>query len=89
MAGPAAAEVKSASATHFEAESKSVVPADPATSYAMLIRIGEWWNPAHSYSGEAARLSVRAEPGGCFCESLPSGGFVEHGRVILTARLAR
>jgi len=83
LTSPAAAEIKSASSTHFEVESKTVVPADPTASYAMLGRIGEWWNPEHSYSGEAARLSLKPEPGGCFCETLPSGGFVEHGRVIL------
>jgi uncharacterized protein YndB with AHSA1/START domain len=60
--------------------------AEPAVVYTvMTAHIDEWWNPAHSWSGEAASLYVRAEPGGCFCERLPSGGFAEHLRIIYLA----
>ena len=51
----------------------------------MTAHIDEWWNPAHSWSGEAANLYVQAEPGGCFCERLPNGGFAEHLRIIYLA----
>ena len=60
--------------------------AEPAVVYrTMTAHIGEWWNPAHSWSGEAANLYLRAEPGGCFCERLPEGGFAEHLRIIYLA----
>ena len=84
-AAPAAAEVKSAEAGGFEVESKAVVAATPAETYAMLGRIGEWWNKEHTYSGDAANMSLKLKVGGCFCERIPEGnGRIEHGRVIYT-----
>ena len=80
---PAQAEVKSASPSHFEVESKVVVAAAPAATYAMLGRIGEWWSPSHTYSGSAANLSMELKAGGCFCERVPKdGGTIEHLRVV-------
>lgn len=49
--------------------------------YRTLVDIGAWWDPAHTYSGDAKNLSIDARPGGCFCERLANGG-VEHGRVV-------
>lgn len=84
-AAPAAAEVKSAEAGGFEVEAKAVVAATPAQVYAMLGRIGEWWNKQHTYSGDAANMSLKLKVGGCFCERIPKGnGNIEHGRVIYT-----
>ena len=81
-ASPAAAEVKSAAPAGFAVESKAVVAAAPAEAYAQIVRIDEWWDAAHSYSGNAANLSLQARPGGCFCERLADGGGVEHMRVV-------
>jgi hypothetical protein len=81
-ASPAAAEVKSATPAGFAVESRVVVAAAPAEAYAQIVRIGEWWDAAHSYSGKAANLSLDARPGGCFCERLADGGGVEHMRVV-------
>jgi uncharacterized protein YndB with AHSA1/START domain len=80
-AAPAPAEVKSSSATGFEVEAKALVAATPAQTYAMLGRIGEWWERSHTYSGDAANLRLQLRPGGCFCERLKGGG-VEHMRVV-------
>ncbi len=52
---------------------------------ALIQQIGEWWNPQHTYSGDSKNLSVEARPGGCFCETLPNGGGVEHLRVVYLA----
>ena len=41
----------------------------------------KWWNAKHSYSGDAANLSLALTPGGCLCERLPDGGGIEHLRV--------
>lgn len=81
-ASPAAAEVKSAAPAGFAVESRAVVAAAPAEAYAQIVRIDEWWDAAHSYSGNAANLSLQARPGGCFCERLADGGGVEHMRVV-------
>ena len=48
----------------------------------MLVRIGKWWNPTHSYSGKVSNLSLEPKAGGCFCEKLAGGGSVEHMRVV-------
>jgi uncharacterized protein YndB with AHSA1/START domain len=62
------------------------VNAPPAKVYDALVgQIGSWWNPEHTYSGDAKNLSIDARPGGCFCEKLPDGGAIEHLRVIYVA----
>ena len=78
----AAAEVVSSSATHFRLESRATVPVAPAAVYAALGNVGSWWNVAHSYSGNAASLRLDPRAGGCFCEAMPDGGSIEHGRVL-------
>jgi hypothetical protein len=81
-ASPAFAEVKSSTAGGFEVERKAVVRASPEAVYAQIGRIGEWWNPAHSYSGKAANLRLELKAGSCFCETFGQGGSIEHMRVI-------
>jgi len=80
-AGPAAAEVKSSSPNGFEVVSNVSVAAAPAQVYAAIARVGEWWNGAHSYSGDAHNLTLDPVAGGCFCERW-AGGSAEHLRVV-------
>lgn len=47
-----------------------------------LGQIGKWWDGAHSYSGDAANMTLAMEPNGCLCEALPNGTAFEHGRVV-------
>jgi uncharacterized protein YndB with AHSA1/START domain len=62
------------------------VNAPAAKVYDALVgQIGSWWDPQHTYSGDAKNLSIDARPGGCFCEKLPNGGGIEHARVIYVA----
>lgn len=49
---------------------------------AMTSEVSKWWDPDHSYSGDAGNLSMQLEAGGCFCERLADGGIVEHLRVV-------
>lgn len=82
-AAPASAEVKSATPAGFEVESSAVVPAALAETYAALARIGAWWNSDHTYSGDAANMTLEPRAGGCFCETIPAdGGTIEHARVV-------
>ena len=79
----------------FEVRARRVAAASPEQSWAMLGRIGQWWDPAHTYSGKSGNLSLASEAGGCFCETIPSGtrvgsaagtqasGGVIHGRVLM------
>ena len=83
VAAPASAAVKRASANGFELESKVVVPVSPARAFAALGQVQTWWDPAHTYSGAAANLSMGTKAGDCFCERVPKdGGSIEHARVV-------
>jgi hypothetical protein len=65
---------------------KTVVTVDaaPARAWDVLVRdVSLWWDPAHTYSGDAKNLSIDPRPGGCFCETLPKGGGVQHMTVVL------
>ena len=81
-ASPALAEVEASSPTGFEVERKAIVAASPAEIYAEIGRIGEWWDPVHSYSGKSVNLRLELKAGGCFCEQLANGGSVKHMEVI-------
>jgi uncharacterized protein YndB with AHSA1/START domain len=76
------AEVKQASSDNFLIVHASVVKAPPAKVYAALSEIGRWWSSEHSYSGDAANLTLKAEAGACFCERWKDSS-VEHGRVVM------
>ncbi|KRA82990.1 SRPBCC domain-containing protein [Altererythrobacter sp. Root672] len=83
---PAIAEVKSASEAGFVSHNEALVRASPEQAWAALIAPSQWWNSGHTYSGDAANLSLKAAAGGCFCERVPAksgpDGEVEHMRVI-------
>jgi uncharacterized protein YndB with AHSA1/START domain len=55
--------------------------ASPAAVWRTLVDPAKFWNPTHSFSGDAGNLSLVAAPGGCFCETADNLG-VEHARVI-------
>jgi len=82
----AAAEVVDSSSTGFTVKLAIAIEAPPADVYQRLIHnVGDWWNPAHTYSGDAHNLSIEEKPMGCFCEKLPGGGGVRHMEVIYLA----
>jgi uncharacterized protein YndB with AHSA1/START domain len=80
-ATPASAEVVSSSANGFEVRETTSVDVPPAEAFAAFGRVGSWWSGQHSFSGNAANLSLVLEPGGCFCERFPNGGGAQHLRV--------
>lgn len=80
---PARAEVKSTWAAGIRLENRVVIAAPPETVYAALGQIGKWWDSAHTYTGDAANMTIALEPGACFCERFPKGGGVKHGEVVL------
>jgi hypothetical protein len=52
-----------------------------------MLRPGDWWDSEHTYSGDAANLTIEPVAGGCFCEAIPAAngvpaGQVEHMRVV-------
>jgi hypothetical protein len=76
------AEVVSSAAGGFIVRNTVTVKAAPQAAYQRFIDIRSWWNPAHTYTSDSRNLSLRAEPGGCYCETLNERGFVEHLRVV-------
>jgi uncharacterized protein YndB with AHSA1/START domain len=50
--------------------------------YAALLEPSRWWSSAHSFSGNAANMTLDARAGGCWCETLPNGGSAQHLTVV-------
>jgi uncharacterized protein YndB with AHSA1/START domain len=86
---PAHGAVTSAGDGGFAIENSIEIAADARSVYALLVTPDRWWSAAHTYSGNAANLSLEPRAGGCFCERLPDPagaiGSVEHARVIFVA----
>jgi hypothetical protein len=50
VAGPASAEVKSATPTGFEVVTMTTISAPADRVYAALGEVGRWWSPSHTFS---------------------------------------
>jgi uncharacterized protein YndB with AHSA1/START domain len=83
--GTASAEVKSVVQNGFEVASAVTIASPPDRVYAALGEIGRWWSPSHTFSRDAANLSLELHAGGCFCERLKDGGSVQHMQVVYAA----
>ena len=90
-ATPVAAEVTGGGPDSFVSRHEVVVKASPKEVWLALISPATWWTSEHTWSGEAANLSLTPQAGGCFCEKIPEvdepgrftlEGSVEHMRVI-------
>ncbi|HWQ86028.1 hypothetical protein [Brevundimonas sp.] len=82
FATPAAAEVVERSADHFVLRFELGLETTPEDIYGAVGDIGRWWDSAHTYSGDAANMTLPLEVGACFCEALADGKTFEHGRVV-------
>jgi uncharacterized protein YndB with AHSA1/START domain len=81
--GAAGAEVTDRTPNGFTVKVVADIAAPPEQVYRALVQnVGQWWGADHTYTGASKNLSIVAKPGGCFCETLPGGGFVEHAVVI-------
>jgi uncharacterized protein YndB with AHSA1/START domain len=78
-------EVVETTANGFVIKLQATTDAAPEKVYRAFADIGRWWNPEHTFSGDAANLSLDLRPGGCFCEKLPNGGGVLHMNVVYAA----
>src|SRR5271154_593542 len=81
----ARADVASVGSNGFEVRETVHVAASSDKAYAALLLPARWWNSDHTFSGNDANLSLDARAGGCWCETLPDGGSVEHLRVVYVA----
>lgn len=88
---PAAAEITRETDDGFVSRHEVVVKASPKAVWLALIAPSGWWSKEHTWSGDAANLTLTPQAGGCFCETIPEvdepgrftlQGSVEHMRVI-------
>lgn len=71
---PARAEVVDVQPHGFQVRTVVEVGAEPDAVWAALTRkVGRWWHPQHTWSGEARNLSIDLRAGGCFCERWKGG----------------
>ena len=82
---PAPAAVVASGAGGFALHHDVVFPGTPSQAWERLIAPARWWSAEHTYSGDAKNLALGAVPGGCWCETLPGGGFVRHMDVLYVA----
>ena len=81
----ALAEVTDSAPNGFSLSESAHVAAPSNKVYAALITPQKWWSSAHTFSGNAANLTFDAKAGGCWCETMPDGGSVEHMTVVFVA----
>lgn len=91
LATAAQAEIVETGGDGFVTRDEALVEASPMQVWLALISPGKWWNDAHTWSGDAANMTLKPQAGGCFCERIPEEadadrvtleGSVEHMRVI-------
>lgn len=81
VAAPASAEVVSRSENGFTLRFAVGVETTPEDVVAAVADLPNWWDPAHTYTGDGANLSLAFEQGGCWCERLADGTPFRHGTI--------
>ena len=85
-ASPSAAKVAQVGDDSFVTQDVADVAATPMESWLALTRPAEWWSDRHTWSGDAANLTLTPQAGGCLCERLPGedreDGFSLEGSVL-------
>ena len=81
-ASPAAAEIVSRSENAVTMRFAAPTRIDGVRASGSLEALPLWWDGDHSYTGDAANLSLDLAPGGCWCERMPDGTDFDHGRTV-------
>lgn len=83
---PSSAEILARAASGFELRITRTIAQPPTDVYRKAVRdVARWWDPEHTYSGQASNLTLEPRAGGCFCERLPNRGSVQHMQVAHVA----
>jgi uncharacterized protein YndB with AHSA1/START domain len=82
LSSTAHAEVADSAPGGFTVKQTVTVAAPAAKAWAALIEPRGWWDKRHTWSGDAANLSLEPTASGCFCEKLAGGGGVRHLSVV-------
>lgn len=84
-AGAARAEIIESSPRHYVLRHEAASSRSPEALWQRLIEPASWWHPDHTYSGDAANLSLDLRAGGLWLEEW-AGGSVAHGEVLLVQK---
>lgn len=79
---PLFAAVDDAASNGFTVSETADIAAAPDRVYDALLAPARWWSSEHTYSHSSANLTLDARAGGCWCETLPGGGSVQHMVVV-------
>jgi len=79
---PAFAAVQDEAPNGFTVSETTEIAATPDRVYEALRAPQHWWSSAHTYSHDPANFTFDARAGGCWCETLPGGGSVQHMVVV-------
>ena len=82
VAAPASAEVVSRTADGFVLRFESGMETTPEDMIETVSDLPEWWDKAHTYTGDNGNLSLAFEPGGCWCETLADGTEFHHANIV-------
>ncbi len=84
---PAVADTTAVSGSGFTSSFRAEIKPAPAQAWAAVVQLPRWWSSAHTYSGNAANLSLDAQAGGCMCErwrdAAGASHSVQHAQVVL------
>ena len=80
---PALAETSGVSPTGFVSNFREEVKATPEAVWQAIVRLPRWWNSQHTWSGQAANMSLDLQAGGCWCERWGEGQSAMHGQVLM------
>jgi len=79
---PLMAGVDGASDNGFQVTETAHISASPDKVYGVLTAPARWWASDHTFSHDARNLSLDPHAGGCWCETVPGGGSVQHMTVV-------
>ncbi len=82
LCSPVFAEVVRSSDVGFTVTHSVNVPMPPPAAWSALADVGRWWDPEHTFSGDARNMTLDPFVGGCLCEKLGMYAGAQHMIVI-------
>ncbi len=79
----AQAETSQVSASGFVSSYREEVKASTDEVWRAIVQLPRWWSSQHTWSNNAANLSLDAQAGGCWCERWGDGASAQHGQVLM------